>query len=56
MKTSNKLNTGAFAAAVTNGPASLEAVVVTNVDRRFVAANPIALHLFGVSEINITHD
>ncbi len=33
---------------------SVEAVVVTNVDRRFVAANPIALHLFGVSEVNIT--
>jgi PAS domain-containing protein len=33
---------------------SADAVVVTNVDRRFVAANPIALHLFGISEINIT--
>jgi PAS domain-containing protein len=33
---------------------SADAVVVTNVDRRFIAANPIALHLFGVSETNIT--
>jgi PAS domain-containing protein len=33
---------------------SVDAVVVTNVDRRFIAANPIALHLFGVSETNIT--
>ncbi|MGB7730284.1 MAG: PAS domain-containing protein [Candidatus Acidiferrum sp.] len=33
---------------------SLDAVVVTNVDRRFVAANPKALHLFGVSETNLT--
>jgi PAS domain S-box-containing protein len=32
---------------------SLDAIVVTNVDRRFVAANPKALHLFGVSETNI---
>jgi PAS domain-containing protein len=32
---------------------SLEAIVVTNVDRRFVAANPEALHLFGISEANI---
>jgi PAS domain-containing protein len=32
----------------------VDAVVVTNVDRRFIAANPIALHLFGVSETNIT--
>ena len=32
---------------------SLDAIVVTNVDRRFVAANPRALHLFGVSEANI---
>jgi PAS domain-containing protein len=32
---------------------SLDAIVVTNVDRRFVAANPKALHLFGVSEANI---
>jgi PAS domain-containing protein len=32
---------------------SLDATVVTNVDRRFVAANPNALHLFGVSEANI---
>jgi PAS domain-containing protein len=34
---------------------SLDAIVVTNVDRRFVAANPKALHLFGVSEANIRH-
>jgi PAS domain-containing protein len=33
---------------------SVDAVVVTNIDRRFIAANPIALHLFGVSETNIT--
>jgi PAS domain-containing protein len=33
---------------------SVEAVVVTNIDRKFVAANPVALRLFGVSEINIT--
>ena len=32
---------------------SLDAIVVTNVDRRFLAANPKALHLFGVSESNI---
>ena len=32
----------------------VDAVVVTNLDRRFVAANPIALDLFGVSEANIT--
>jgi PAS domain-containing protein len=32
---------------------SVDAIVVTNVDRRFVAANPKALHLFGVSEANI---
>jgi PAS domain S-box-containing protein len=32
---------------------SVDAVVVTNVDRRFVAANPKALHLFGVSETNL---
>ncbi len=32
---------------------SLDAIVVTNVDRQFVAANPNALHLFGVSEINL---
>lgn len=33
---------------------SVDAVVVTNLDRRFVAANPITLRLFGVSETNIT--
>jgi PAS domain-containing protein len=33
---------------------SVDAVVVTNIDHRFIAANPIALHLFGVSESNIT--
>jgi PAS domain-containing protein len=33
---------------------SVDAVVVTNIDRRFIAANPNALHLFGVSEANIT--
>jgi PAS domain-containing protein len=33
---------------------SVDAVVVTNIDRRFITANPIALHLFGVSETNIT--
>jgi PAS domain S-box-containing protein len=32
---------------------SLDAIVVTNIDRRFVAANPKALHLFGVSAVNI---
>jgi len=32
---------------------SLDAIVVTNVDRRFVAANPKALDLFGVSEANM---
>ena len=32
---------------------SLDAIVVTDVDRQFVAANPNALHLFGVSEINM---
>jgi PAS domain-containing protein len=32
---------------------SLDAIVVTNGDRRFVAANAKALHLFGVSEANI---
>ncbi len=32
---------------------SVDAVVVTNVDRRFIAANPIALQLFGVSGTNI---
>ncbi len=32
---------------------SLDAIVVTNVDHRFVSANPKALHLFGVSEKNI---
>jgi PAS domain-containing protein len=32
---------------------SLDAIVVTNVDGRFVAANPKALHLFGVSQTNI---
>jgi PAS domain-containing protein len=32
---------------------SLDAIVVTNVDRRFVAANPKALQLFGVSVANI---
>jgi PAS domain S-box-containing protein len=32
---------------------SVDAVVVTNVDRRFVSANPNALHLFGVSDANI---
>jgi PAS domain-containing protein len=32
---------------------SVDAIVVTNVDRRFVAASPKALHLFGVSEANI---
>ena len=34
---------------------SVDAIVVTNPDRRFVAANPRALHLFGVSEANIRH-
>ena len=33
---------------------SVDAVVVTNLDRRFVAASPITLRLFGVSETNIT--
>jgi PAS domain-containing protein len=33
---------------------SVDAVVVSDVDRRFVAANPNALHLFGVSEANMT--
>jgi PAS domain S-box-containing protein len=33
---------------------SVDAVVVTNIDRRFIAANPNALDLFGVSEANIT--
>jgi len=33
---------------------SVDAVVVSNPDRRFVAANPNALHLFGVSEANMT--
>ena len=33
---------------------SLDAIVVTNVDHRFVAANPKALLLFGVSETNIS--
>jgi PAS domain-containing protein len=33
---------------------SVDAVVVTNIDRRFIAANPNALRLFGVSESNIT--
>ena len=32
---------------------SLDAIAVTNIDRRFVAANPKALHLFGVSEAHI---
>ena len=32
---------------------SLDAVVVTNGDRRFVAANPKALDLFGISETNM---
>ncbi len=32
---------------------SADAVVVTNIDRRFVSANPNALHLFGVSDANI---
>jgi len=32
---------------------SVDAVVVTNIDRRFVSANPNALHLFGVSDANI---
>jgi PAS domain-containing protein len=31
----------------------LDAIVMTNVDHRFVSANPKALHLFGVSEKNI---
>ncbi len=33
---------------------SVDAVVVTNVERRFIAANPNALHLFGISDANIT--
>jgi PAS domain-containing protein len=33
---------------------SVDAVVVTNLDRRFIVANSNALHLFGVSETNIT--
>jgi PAS domain S-box-containing protein len=33
---------------------SFDAVVVMNGDRRFVAANPAALYLFGVSEANIS--
>jgi PAS domain S-box-containing protein len=32
---------------------SLDAIVVTNVGRRFVAANPKALDLFGISETNL---
>jgi len=32
---------------------SPNAIVVTNLDRQFVAANPNALHLFGISETNI---
>jgi PAS domain S-box-containing protein len=32
---------------------SVDAVVVTNIDRRFVSANPNALRLFGVSDANI---
>ena len=32
---------------------SLDAIVVTSVDRRFVAANPKALSLFGISEANM---
>jgi PAS domain S-box-containing protein len=32
---------------------SLDAIVVTNGDRRFVAANPKALDLFGISEANM---
>jgi PAS domain S-box-containing protein len=32
---------------------SPDAIVVTNVDRRFIAANPKALDLFGVSEANM---
>ena len=32
---------------------SPDAIVVTNVDRRFVAANPKALELFGVSQRNM---
>ncbi len=34
---------------------SVDAIVLTNADRRFVAANQRALHLFGVSETNIRH-
>ena len=33
---------------------SLDAVIVTDNDRRFVAANPQALDLFGVSELNMS--
>jgi PAS domain S-box-containing protein len=32
---------------------SLDAIVLTNGDRRFVAANPKALDLFGISETNM---
>jgi len=32
---------------------SVDAIVMMDVDRRFVAANPIALDLFGVSETNM---
>ena len=32
---------------------SFDAIVVVDTARRFVAANPIALHLFGISEANI---
>jgi PAS domain S-box-containing protein len=32
---------------------SFDAIVVTDADRRLVAANPIALHLLGVSEANM---
>lgn len=32
---------------------SPDAIVVTNVDRRFIAANPKALDLFGISEANM---
>ena len=34
---------------------SVDAIVLTNADHRFVAANSRALHLFGVSEANIRH-
>jgi PAS domain-containing protein len=33
---------------------SVDAVVVTNIDRRFMAANSVALRLFGISETNIS--